>query len=66
MIGESFWRKALAKGVVNICNDQHVRESDCELLVRTWLKDISVESRPTVTGVLAKAQREMWGLCSID
>ena len=66
MIRESFWRKALAKEVVNICHEKDVRESDCEALVRTWLKDSSVESRPAVTGVLATSQQKMWGLSSMD
>jgi len=66
MVGERFWRDTLAQEVINICTEQNVRESDCEPLVRTWVKDINEKSRPTVTGILATAQRKIWGLAPID
>jgi hypothetical protein len=66
VVGETFWRNALAQEVVNICKTQDIREDDCTGLVKTWLTDIKPEARPTIVGVLTTAKRSLYGLTPLD
>ena len=65
---EQVWRGVLSEKVVSNCKDRNAREADCESLVKSWVKEISSSSRPTVVGVVATAtaQRKVWGMEPID
>ena len=63
---EHVWRGISSEKVVSICKERNAREADCEPWVKSWVKEISSSSRPTVVGVVATARRKVWGMESID
>ena len=63
---EQMWRDLLSEKVVSIYKEKNVREADCEPLVKCWVREIAPTSRPTVTGVIATAQRKIWNCEPID
>ena len=63
---EQLFRDLLSEKLVSICKENDVREADCEPLVKAWVNEIAPTSRPTVVGVIATAQRKLWGLVPID
>ena len=54
--------KKLSEKVIHICEQQDVEESQCEDLVKRWVKDIDPINRPTVSGVIMAAKRKRWNL----
>lgn len=54
--------KKLSDRVIDICEQQNVEETQCEDLVRRWVKDIEPLNRPTVAGVIMSAKRKRWNL----
>ena len=54
--------KKLSDRVIDICEQQNVEETQCEDLVKNWVKDIEPLNRPTVAGVIMSAKRKRWNL----
>lgn len=54
--------RKLSDRVIDICEQQNVEETQCEDLVKNWVKDIEPLNRPTVAGVIMSAKRKRWNL----
>ena len=65
-MGPLFWINLLAKHVVDICNEQGVRESDYELVIEAMIDDLSPEQRHTLAGVMMTAKRKIYNLAIMD
>jgi len=57
-----FWTGVLGERVLSMCQEFKSEPSDYENVVRSWLKEISEESRPTPAGVIMHAKRKVYGL----
>lgn len=57
--------RALSERVITICEQQNVEETQCEDLVKKWVKDIEPMNRPTVSGVIMSAKRKRFNLVEI-
>ena len=65
-MGPLFWKNLLAQRVVDICNEQGVRETDCELVIEAMIDDLSPDQRPTPAGVMMTAKRKIYNLVIMD
>ena len=63
MSQQDLWSKVLAEQVVTLCRDNNsLMENDYEPQVKRWLSDIAPANRPTLSGVMMRAKRELWNL----
>lgn len=65
-MGPLFWKNLLAQRVVDICNEQGARETDCEPAIEAMIDDLSPDQRPTPAGVMMTAKRKIYNLLTID
>ena len=65
-MGPLFWKNLLAQRVVDICNEQGVRETDCELVIEAMIDVLSPDQRPTPAGVTMTAKRKIYNLVVMD
>ena len=65
-MGTLFWKNLLAQRVVDISNEQGVRETDCELVIEAMIDDLSPDQRPTPAGVMMTAKRKIYNLVIMD
>ena len=66
VMGPLFWRNLLAERIVDICNEQRARETDCELVIEAMIDDLSPEQRHTPAGVMMTAKRKIYNLAIMD
>ena len=65
-MGPLFWRNLIGEDVVDICKEQGVRETDCELVIEAMIDDLSPEQRHTPAGVMKTAKRKIYNLAIMD
>ena len=57
--------KELSDRVISICSKENVEETQCEDMVKSWLRDIEPVNRPAIAGVIMAAKRRRWNLVEI-
>ena len=54
--------KELSDRILSICSEENVEETQCEDLVKSWLRDIELMNRPTVSAVMMRAKQKRYNL----